>query len=241
MLRHAVECVVLWLSVARTRLWRGPMVRLLSGALLVGCLLRTAAADPSRHFAPQHWYCTQEHASSMLCKTANLKEAIAIATDPAEKQEKVNVFKAAVLRGDAEAEGLDATNPERQRMMDAWCESSDEARTSDPKSGVLCAKFKAKRSFMQRREMLLNYWCDEQGHKGSPKCLQMAFGKRMQETDSGEERKRIATEFRADRSPESQAALEKETKEMMQAACASDTLGKDALFTLTCSKLHTEL
>eukprot|EP00966_Prymnesium_polylepis_P246382 5698573-Prymnesium_polylepis.1 len=33
----------------------------------------------------------------------------------------------------------------------------------------------------------------------------MAFGKRMQETDSGEERKRIATEFRADRSPESQA------------------------------------
>ena len=122
----------------------------------------------------------------------------------------------------------------------------------------------------------------------------MTFGKKMQETDSGEERKRIATEFKADRSPEStvrpathhvalrvrrvalrvaqhvahyvatvqraaayrytpyrytpsrivtcrQAALEKETKEMMQAACNSPTVGKDPLFTLTCSKLHTEL
>ena len=140
---------------------------------------------------------------------------------------------------------------------------------------------------MERRERLLQFWCTEQGHQGSPKCLQvrpprapeawtaasgvrlaatprtsngrwptrvasarrpmqrtaahgphtharariahgphtqlfpaadcasvllsrprarlaqMAFGKKMQETDSGEERKRIATEFKADRSPES--------------------------------------
>jgi len=164
-----------------------------------------------------------------------------MASDQAEKQARVSEFKAAVLKGEAEAEGLDATNPERQRMMDGWCESDDEGRTSDPKSVVLCAKFKAKRSFMLRREQLLQFWCVEQGHQGSPKCLQMAFGKKMQETDSGEERKRIATEFKADRSPESQAALETETKEMMQAACASPTLGKEPLFTLTCSKLHTEL
>merc|ERR1711988_1312300 len=211
--------------------------------LFVPHLSCVAAVDVARHFAPQRWYCSEDrgHSTSMLCKTAKLKEAIAVEVDVAEKQSRVNEFKAAVLRGEAEAEGLDATNPERQRMMDAWCESSDEARKSDPNSGVLCAKFKAKRSFMQRREILLQFWCVEQGHQGSPKCLQMAFGKKMQETDSGEERKRIATEFKADRSPESQAALEKETKEMMQAACAAPTVGKDPLFTLTCSKLHTEL
>ena len=41
--------------------------------------------------------------------------------------------------------------------------------------------------------------------------------------------------------PYGQDALEKETKEMMQTACASPTVGKDPLFTVTCSKLHTEL
>ena len=43
---------------------------------------------------------------------------------------------------------------------------------------------------------LLNFWCGEQGHAGSPKCKQMEFGKRMQSTESGEERKRMAMEFK---------------------------------------------
>ena len=62
-------------------------IRLPAGLVLV-CLLRSAAADPSRHFAPQRWWCADErgHATSMLCKTAKLKEAIAVAVDHAEKQ-----------------------------------------------------------------------------------------------------------------------------------------------------------
>ena len=43
---------------------------------------------------------------------------------------------------------------------------------------------------------LLAFWCTELGHASSPKCKQMEFGKRMQQTESGEERKRMAMEFR---------------------------------------------
>ena len=50
---------------------------------------------------------------------------------------------------------LDATNPERQRMMEAWCQSDDPARTSDKKANFMCAKTKAKQEFYKRREELL--------------------------------------------------------------------------------------
>ena len=69
---------------------------------------------------------------------AVLKEAIALA-EGAEKQAKVDELRSAILAGNAEAEGLDATNPERQRMMEAWCTSDDPARTADPKTSFQCA------------------------------------------------------------------------------------------------------
>merc|ERR1719230_1266728 len=115
---------------------------------------------------------------------------------PEDKQAKVDELRAAILSGNAEAEGLDATNPERQRMMEAWCASDDPARTSDKKSSFMCAKAKAKAEFYKRREELLAFWCGEQGRSGSPKCKQMEFGKRMSQTESGEDRKRMAMEFK---------------------------------------------
>merc|ERR1719465_41305 len=171
----------------------------------------------------------------MFCKTAAFKDAIAMAS-PEEKQAKVDELRAAILAGNAEAEGLDATNPERQRMMEAWCSSDDPARTGDKKSSFMCAKAKAKSEFYKRREELLAFWCGEKGHAGSPKCKQMEFGKRMTETDSGEERKRMAMEFTGAANAQERTALEQETREMMQAACASPR-GATALFSTTCAKL----
>merc|ERR1719181_2412555 len=148
-----------------------------------------AHGNRDRQLAPARWWCQQaEHASSMFCKTAVLKDAIAMASTE-EKQAKVDALRAAILAGNAEAEGLDATNPERQRMMEAWCSSDDPARTGDKKSAFMCAKAKAKSEFYKRREELVAFWCGEQGHAGSPKCKQMEFGKRMSQTESGEERK----------------------------------------------------
>lgn len=161
-----------------------------------------------------------------------------MANDTTVKQKRVDELRAEIIKGAAEAEGLDMTNPERQRMMDAWCASEDPAR-ADRKANAVCAKFKAKHDFFQRREKLIQFWCVEQQHSASPKCKQMDFGKKMQETSSGEERKRMAQDFNAERTPEALAGLETETKQMMQAACAS-ALGQQSLFSATCAKLHTD-
>jgi len=176
----------------------------------------------------------------MFCKTAVLKEAIMMTTEAADKQARVDELKDAILKGEAEGEGMDATNPERQRMMTAWCASADDAR-KDIKSNVVCAKTKAKADFLMRREQLLDFWCVENGKVGSPKCKQMEFGKLMSETDSGEERKRQAAQFNAARTAgETQEALEEETKAMMKAACEAN-LGMTELFVTTCAKMRTEL
>ena len=60
-----------------------------------------------------------------------------MADDPGAKQAAVDALKASVLKGNAEAEGMDATNPEQQRMMEGWCASNDGAR-ADPKTNVMC-------------------------------------------------------------------------------------------------------
>jgi hypothetical protein len=64
---------------------------------------------------------------------------------------------------------------------------------------------------------LISFWCVEQGRAGTAKCKQMEFGKKIQETESGEERKRMAIEFHSASTDTEHAALEMETKEMMQA------------------------
>ena len=73
--------------------------------------------------APTRWWCSPErgHAGGLLCKTAAFKDAIAMAESAQDKQSKVNELRAAITAGNAEAEGLDQTNPERHRMMQA-CE-----------------------------------------------------------------------------------------------------------------------
>lgn len=191
-----------------------------------------------RQLAPARWWCAPErgHADGIFCKTAILKDAIAMA-GVEDKQSKVDQLRSAILAGTAEPEGLAQTNPENHRMMDAWCSSDDPARLNDRKTTFICAKAKAKTDFFKRREELLAYWCLEQGKAGSPKCKQMEFGKRMQETDSGEERKRMAVEFKSTSTQEDQNALEAETKEMMQSVCASPR-AQTPLFESTCAKLQ---
>ena len=66
----------------------------------------------------------------------------------------------------------------------------------------------------------------------------MEFGKRMQSTESGEERKRMAMEFRGASSAAERAALEQETREMMQAVCSSPR-SSEPIFGSTCAKLQT--
>ena len=58
----------------------------------------------------------------------------------------------------------------------------------------------------------------------------------MQQTESGEERKRMAMEFRGASTVEEKDALEQETREMMQAVCATPR-AETELFTNTCAKL----
>jgi hypothetical protein len=136
---------------ARARPTLAPMLLLL---LSTGVSGDGALANRDRQLAPARWWCKQsEHASSTFCKTAMLKDAIAMASAAAERQAKVDELRAAILAGNAEAEGLDATNPERQLMMEAWCSSDDPARTGDKKSAFMCAKAKAKSEFYKRREV----------------------------------------------------------------------------------------
>ena len=149
--------------------------------VMVLCPAR-AQTNRDRQWAPARWYCSPErgHGDGIFCKTAVLKEAIAMAAED-EKAAKVDALRAAILAGTAESDGLDQTNPERHRMMEAWCSSDDPARLADKKTTFMCAKARAKTDFFKRREELLTYWCQEQGKAGSPKCKQMEFGKRMQE------------------------------------------------------------
>ena len=63
-----------------------------------------------------------------------------------------------------------------------------------------------------------------------------------QDTESGEERKRIATQFNAARGADyTQEELRAEMTRMMSAACDPDALGADELFATTCAKVRTEL
>ena len=66
----------------------------------------------------------------------------------------------------------------------------------------------------------------------------MEFGKKMAETDNGEDRKRMAMEFKGASNAQERQALEQETREMMQAVCASPR-GETPIFGTTCAKLQT--
>lgn len=87
------------------------------------------------------------------------------------------------------------------------------------------------RQFYERRKVLIAYWCGEMNKKGTAKCRQMEFGTKMQETESGDERKRLAAEFKRD----DQSLVDDETKEMMATICRAE-VGKVALFEVACGR-----
>eukprot|EP00316_Scyphosphaera_apsteinii_P016694 CAMPEP_0119300364 /NCGR_PEP_ID=MMETSP1333-20130426/2312_1 /TAXON_ID=418940 /ORGANISM="Scyphosphaera apsteinii, Strain RCC1455" /LENGTH=195 /DNA_ID=CAMNT_0007302103 /DNA_START=144 /DNA_END=731 /DNA_ORIENTATION=- len=188
----------------------------------------------------QHWWCSPSrgHAEGPMCKRAAITEAIATSTEAAEKTRLVEKLKQSIQAGQIDAQGLDATNPERHRMMEAWCDSTDEANNVAKKGP--CIRAANHRSFVKRRETLLTFWCEEQGQAGSPKCAQMEFGQKIQNTDSGAERKRLAADFKAKQPSNVEDQVKEETKQMMHAVCASSH-GKTELFKSTCSRIHHEL
>jgi len=167
-----------------------------------------------------------------------MTEEIARAVEPEEKNRLVEKLKDAIRRGEIEAQSLDATNPERHRMMEAWCASSDEASSKAKKH--ICKRADAHKDFVARRQTLVDFWCGEMGHAGSPKCQQMEYGKRMHATATGAERLQLATEFKASQTGTSSQSIEEETREMMGAICKSNH-GKTPIFLSTCSRPHSEL
>lgn len=122
--------------------------------ILPGCSYVEAVDPRELKLAPQRWWCeaSRGHSDSIFCKSAALKEAIMMADDSASKQDRVDELKSAMARGEAEADGMDATNPARQQMMDGWCRSDDTLRAG-PKGAVMCARAKAKSDFLKRREV----------------------------------------------------------------------------------------
>ena len=187
----------------------------------------------------QAWWCAPggAHAAGSLCKRFALTDAIAQAEEPSDKQANVDKLKQAIQRGEIDAQGLDATNPERHQMMEAWCESSDEA--SSKAKAPICRRAAAHKEFVKRRDALVQFWCVQQGHANSAKCKQMEYGQKMYKTPSGAERKRLSAAFK-EAEGASMQNVEEETKKMLQALCSSPT-GKEPLFKTTCSRTHSEL
>ena len=185
----------------------------------------------------QRWWCEADrgHADGQLCRRVAYTDAIALATNPEDKIKKVDLLRGAIGRGEVQARGLDATNPERHQMMLGWCDSSD---SSDEKSKKgACDRAYAHRDRIARRTSLIQFWCVEQGQRESAKCQQMQFDEQMSKTESGAERKRLAERFRASRLDVDPTATELETKQMMHAICAS-LAGKTELFSKTCAKIY---
>jgi len=208
--------------------------------VLIACLQSVLAQYSTKDQAmAQAWWCApgSAHAQSALCKRAALTDAIAQAEEPGDKQANVEKLKQAIQRGEIDAQGLDATNPERHQMMEAWCESSDEA--SNKAKAPICRRAASHKDFVKRRDALVEFWCVQKGQAQSAKCKQMEYGQKMYNTPSGAERKRLSAEFKQAGGGEMQQ-VEQETKAMLQALCASPT-GKEALFKATCSRTHSEL
>uniref|UniRef100_A0A7S3RTX2 Uncharacterized protein n=1 Tax=Strombidinopsis acuminata TaxID=141414 RepID=A0A7S3RTX2_9SPIT len=185
------------------------------------------------------WWCEpgRGHDQGPLCLRWSLTDAIASATEESEKISRVDKLKAAIQKGLVDGQAVDATNPERHEMMDAWCadQSTEDAATKRQ----VCARVRNRKDFVARREVLLQWWCGEQGHGESVKCKQMEFGKKVESTMNGTERKALALEFKASQPADAEALIDEEQKEMMRAVCAS-IHGKDDLFRSLC-KNHMEL
>ena len=135
------------------------------------------------------WWCEagRGHENGALCVRWAMTDAIASAHEDSEKVARVDRLKAAIQAGDVDGQAVDATNPERHLMMDAWCEDSSAEDASMKKA--VCARVRNRKDFVGRRDVLIEWWCGEQGHHDSVKCKQMEFGKKVETTLSGPERK----------------------------------------------------
>lgn len=154
------------------------------------------AASVEAQYSPQEtasalrWWCEpgREHEQGPLCVRWSLTDAIASANEESEKVARVDRLKAAIQAGQIDGQAVDATNPERHEMMDAWC--ADRLTGEDGSSKrQICGRVRNRKDFVARRDVLVQWWCGEQGHESSVKCRQMQFGKRVESTMSGVERK----------------------------------------------------
>ena len=75
-----------------------------------------------------------------LCMRWSLTDAIASAVEESEKVARVDKLKAAIQAGQIDGQAVDATNPERHDMMDAWCADASAVDDSSIKRQVLIIK-----------------------------------------------------------------------------------------------------
>jgi hypothetical protein len=156
------------------------------------CLASSAEAQysPKETASALRWWCEpgRGHEQGSLCVRWSLTDAIASAHEEREKVARVDRLKAAIQAGQIDGQAVDATNPERHEMMDAWCADRLTGEDGSAKR-QLCFRVRNRKDFVARRDVLLQWWCGEQGHASSAKCRQMEFGKRIESTMSGVERK----------------------------------------------------
>jgi len=131
-------------------------------------------------FEPLRWWCAADkgNGAGALCLRLRLIEAIQQAPDVERRRPLVQQLRAKVEAG--EVEGGTAANPlgsaERTRAMKGWCELN-EGRPDDEKKvkQQLCGLYSARLQNVARRNTLVQFWCVDRKHAGSPKCAQLSF------------------------------------------------------------------
>ena len=139
-----------------------------------------------------------------------------------------------------EVEGGTAANPlgsaERTRAMKGWCELN-EGRPDDEKKvkQQLCGLYSARLQNVARRNTLVQFWCVDRKHAGSPKCAQLSFMRKLVGITSPQARAKAIEQFKTSRPEGAQAESAKEAAAMMTQVCASELA---AQFATVCKKLR---
>ena len=225
--------------------------RLLLVALLVACaqsqkqqgarqVKASSLKMKAMEFEPLRWWCTagKGNEAGALCKRLKFIEAIQQAPDVERRRSLVQQLRAKVEAG--EVEGGTAANPlgsaERTRAMKGWCELN-EGRPDDEKKvkQQLCGLYSARLQNVARRNTLVQFWCVDRKHAGSPKCAQLSFMRKLVGITSPQARAKAIEQFKTSRPEGAQAASAKEAAAMMTEVCASELA---AQFATVCKKLQ---
>ena len=191
-------------------------------------------------FEPLRWWCAagKGNEAGALCKRLKFIEAIQQAPDVERRRPLVQQLRAKVEAG--EVEGGTAANPlgsaERTRAMKGWCELN-EGRPDDEKKvkQQLCGLYSARLQNVARRNTLVQFWCVDRKHAGSPKCAQLSFMRKLVGITSPQARAKAIEQFKTSRPEGAQAASTKEAAAMMTEVCASELA---AQFATVCKKLQ---